>query len=305
MGTRRGALRRLLLARIIYTSDLHGRLQLYKAAGEAVLRLEADAVVFGGDLCPGTPSASSIHLPQAQPEFLLRELSPMLQAWRRARPALRIFAIPGNDDCQTILPALAQLERAGLLENLHQRSARLGNYTLVGLAFVPPTPFAIKDFERRDHAGATPRLARVGPCVLGTSLGFEVLQDFETYLDSHPTIEEELNLLPIGEPQRTIGVIHCPPYRTRCDVLSSGQHIGSEALRRWIGRVQPLLTLHGHIHESPHISGAFCDRLGATTIVNPGADPAGRGPHLVFINLEDLSVLEHSVYGKFEITRER
>ena len=44
-------------------------------------------------------------------------------------------------------------------------------------------------------------------------------------------------------------------------------------------------------------------RLGATPIVNPGCD--GHRPHLVFITLEDLSVLEHSVYGKFEITRER
>jgi Icc-related predicted phosphoesterase len=134
--------------------------------------------------------------------------------------------------------------------------------------------------------------------VLGTTRGFEVLHDFEAYLDSHPTIEEELERLPVSEPQRTLAVIHCPPYRTRCDVLSSGQHIGSEALRRWVERVQPLLTLHGHIHESPRVSGAFCDRLGPTTIVNPGADPAGRDPHLVFINLEDLSALKHSVYGQ-------
>ena len=224
----------------------------------------------------------------------------MLQAWKRARPALRIFAIPGNDDCQTILPALVQLEEKGLIENLHQRRATLGDYAFVGLAFVPPTPFAIKDFERRDFVGAAPRSTRGGPCVLGTSEGFEILEDFPAFLDSQPTIEEELSRLPVGDPRRTIAVIHCPPSRTRCDVLYNGQHIGSEALRRWIELVQPLLTLHGHIHESPHLSGAFCDRIGTTAVVNPGCD--GHRPHLVFITLEDLSALEHSVYGKFEIT---
>ena len=223
----------------------------------------------------------------------------MLRSWKRARPALRVFAIPGNDDCETILPALAQLEENGLIENLHQRNATLGDYTFVGLAFVPPTPFAIKDFERRDFAGAALAPARVGPCVLGASEEFEVLDDFQLYLDSHPTIEEELNRLPVREPRRTIAVVHCPPYQTRCDVLYNGQHIGSQALRRWIERVQPLLTLHGHIHESPRVSGAFCDRLSATTVVNPGAD--GQHPHWVFIRLEDLSVLEHSVYGKFAV----
>ncbi len=284
------------MTRLVYAADLHGNLELYRAAGEAALRLAADAVVFGGDLCPGTPRASSTHLPQAQPEFLLREVGPMLEAWKQAHPALRVFAIPGNDDCQTILPALDDLERKGLVENLHQRAARLGLYTLVGLAFVPPTPFSIKDFERRDSARAPRLQPQIARCVLGTAHGFETVKDFDVYLSFHPTIEEELSRLPASEPERTIAVIHCPPFETRCDVLFDGQHIGSVALRRWIERRQPLLTLHGHIHESPSVSGAYFDRIGRTIVVNPGCDY--QRPHLVFINLEDLSELEHSLYGK-------
>ena len=55
-------------------------------------------------------------------------------------------------------------------------------------------------------------------------------------------------------------------------------------MRRWIERRQPLLTLHGHIHESPTMSGSFVDRIGATLVVNPGSDKVI--PHLVFIDLE-------------------
>lgn len=284
------------MTRMVYTSDLHGDLELYRAAGEAAVRRGADALILGGDLCPGTPSASSTHLPRAQPEFLLREIAPLAEAWRQARPALRIFAIPGNDDCRTVLPALRQLEVKGLVENIHQKSTQLGAYTLVGLAFVPPTPFSFKDFERRDTADDGPRQPQIARCVAGTEHGFQLIEDFQAYLDSLPTIQEELTRLPVEEPERTIAVMHCPPYHTRCDVLFSGAHIGSTAVRRWIERHQPLLTLHGHIHESPEVSGSFFDRVGRTTVINGGT--SGRQPHLVYIDLEDLSGIEHSVYGR-------
>jgi len=287
------------LSRLVYASDLHGSLELYRAAGEAALRAQADAIVLGGDLCPGTPSASATHLPAAQPEFLRREVGPLVEQWKQAHPPLRVFAIPGNDDCQTILPALDDMGRKGLVENLHQRAAGLGPYTLVGLAFVPPTPFSIKDFERRDSAQAPRLQPQIARCVLGTARGFETIKDFDVYLSFHPTIAEELSRLPAGEPERTIAVIHCPPFETRCDVLFDGQHIGSVAVRHWIERRQPLLTLHGHIHESPCVSGGFFDRIGKTTVVNPGCDY--QRPHLVFIDLANLAELEHSVDGRQQI----
>jgi Icc-related predicted phosphoesterase len=283
------------MTRLVYTADLHGNLTLYRAAGEAALRTQAGALVFGGDLCPGTPSASSIHLPQAQPEFLLREVGPLVEAWKQARPKLRVFAIPGNDDCQTILPALDQLEQNGLVENIHRKTAKLGRYVLAGLAFVPPTPFSIKDFERWDSVRGVWRQPQFARCVVGTPRGFAALEDFEAYLDSHPTIEEELDRLPTPEPELMIAVVHCPPYQTRCDVLFDGKHIGSVALRRWIERCQPRVTLHGHIHESPSISGTYFDRLGRTVVVNPGCDY--HRPHLVFIDLDKPPELEHSIYG--------
>jgi Icc-related predicted phosphoesterase len=284
------------MAQLLYTSDLHGHLALYRAAGEAALDNAADAVIFGGDLCPGTPSASSRNLPETQPVFLLREVRPLLEAWKRKRPKLRVFAIPGNDDCKTIAPALRQLEREGLVEDLHQKSACLGDLTLVGLAFVPPTPFSFKDYERRDATEDWQLQPHIARCVVATERGLEEIADFPAYLNSHPTIEEELARLPAADPGRTIGVIHCPPYGTRCDVLFNGEHIGSPALRKWIERVQPLLTLHGHIHESPRMSGAFADRLGRTTVINPGCDH--ERPHRVLIDTERLESLKHSIYAR-------
>jgi Icc-related predicted phosphoesterase len=284
------------MTRIIYTSDLHGDLGLYRAAGEAATARGADILIFGGDLCPGTPSARHTDLPQSQPAFLREEVAPLLEAWKTQRPALRILAIPGNDDCGTILAALEPLEKQALLTNLHQKIVKVDDAEFIGLAFVPPTPFSFKDFERRDTAEWFPREPQLGRAVLATADGFQEIEDFDAYLRAHPTIEEELARLKPENPRRTVAVMHSPPYKTKCDVLFNGRPIGSRAIRRWIERHQPLLTLHGHIHESPHESGCFLDRIGETTVVNPGA--SGRRPHWVWIDLDDLTAIEHAVYGR-------
>jgi len=284
------------LARLIYTSDLHGDLDLYRAAGEAAIRTRADALIFGGDLCPGTPSKSSLGLPIDQPKFLLNDLSPLLGDWKEAHRSLRIFAIPGNDDCQTVLPALEELAMNDLIENLHQEARTLGEYKLVGLSYVPPTPFQLKDFERRDPGPERESDSYSYRCVMGTPQGFMVIENFESYLDSLPTLTQELERLQVTNPTHTVAVIHSPPFNTKCDVLFDGRHIGSNAVRSWIEKHQPRLALHGHIHESPRLSRSFCDRIGSTVVINPGCDH--KRPHLVFIDLDKTAELEHSLYGK-------
>jgi len=64
---------------------------------------------------------------------------------------------------------------------------------------------------------------------------------------------------------KKILVSHTPPYNTNTDVIESGQHVGSKAIREFIERCQPEICLTGHIHESRNI-----DRIGKTLILNPG-----------------------------------
>ena len=60
-------------------------------------------------------------------------------------------------------------------------------------------------------------------------------------------------------------VSHVPPFKTKLDIVMSGQHVGSTAVRRFIEEYQPDVCLTGHIHEA---KGE--DRIGRTVIVNPG-----------------------------------
>lgn len=76
---------------------------------------------------------------------------------------------------------------------------------------------------------------------------------------------------------------HAPPYGTACDRLSSGEHVGSPALRALVDRERPDLVLCGHIHESRAV-----DSLGATTVVNPG--PAAAGHYALVVVGETVTV---------------
>ncbi|MBI4763193.1 MAG: metallophosphoesterase [Deltaproteobacteria bacterium] len=78
------------------------------------------------------------------------------------------------------------------------------------------------------------------------------------YFSKNPTMEEELADLPVPRSyEKTIFLFHAPPFQTRLDHLYEGRPFGSRAIRRYIERYQPLLTLHGHIHESPYQSGNY------------------------------------------------
>jgi Icc-related predicted phosphoesterase len=86
----------------------------------------------------------------------------------------------------------------------------------------------------------------------------------------------------LADPAQSVFNVHCPPANTHLDqapkldselrpvVDATGMaviSVGSHAVRNTIERSQPLLGLHGHVHESP---GA--EKLGRTLCINPGSD---------------------------------
>lgn len=83
----------------------------------------------------------------------------------------------------------------------------------------------------------------------------------------------------LKDPHNAIFNIHVPPYKSNLDEApeldenlrpkmagQSMKPVGSTALRRSIEEVQPLLGLHGHIHEGRGVS-----RIGKTLCINPGS----------------------------------
>jgi len=67
-----------------------------------------------------------------------------------------------------------------------------------------------------------------------------------------------------------VQVTHMPPFKTKLDIIQSGAHVGSEAIRKFIEEVQPAVAISAHIHEARGI-----DELGKTKLINSGRFPEG------------------------------
>jgi Icc-related predicted phosphoesterase len=69
---------------------------------------------------------------------------------------------------------------------------------------------------------------------------------------------------------KTIYVIHMPPHKLGLDQCFHGAKVGSKAVYDFVLKNQPLLSLHGHIHESPDVTGRWHAKLGNTLCIQPG-----------------------------------
>jgi Icc-related predicted phosphoesterase len=61
-----------------------------------------------------------------------------------------------------------------------------------------------------------------------------------------------------------------PPSRLGLDKCYDGGEVGSKAIYNFLEKYQPKLSLHGHIHESPEVTGRWYGKLGRTICIQPG-----------------------------------
>jgi Icc-related predicted phosphoesterase len=259
------------MLRLLCTTDLHGDVRAYSRLPQICREHGLTLIVNGGDLLP---TSSPMH--RTQIEFLSEHMPRYLDACDSA--GIRTFAIFGNDDLKAFHPDWLALVagRPGVFD-LELRWHELeGGYWIRGNSFVPDYPFGLKDWCLRDLPESTPVPTRRP--VITTSEGVEEIADSAAFFASRPTMAEHLATLvdPALLMERCILVSHAPPFGLGLGVLHSGEDVGSRAVRKFIEQHQPLLTLSGHIHESPDVgrawSGKPCHtaRCGRTTCHQPG-----------------------------------
>lgn len=167
---------------------------------------------------------------------------------------------PGNDDVFAIDEALSGSE---LIINPEGKLIDLGDgFEMISTGYSNPTPWNCpRDIEEKELASRIEAMASQ-----------------------------------IRDPSRSIFNFHCPPYSSELDsapqidehfnvVIKHGQMqmapVGSKAVRVAVEAHNPLLGLHGHIHES---RGVFS--IGRTTCINPGSEYSEGILRGVIVNLE-------------------
>lgn len=288
------------LTRLFYAGDVHGSRVCWKKFINAAAHYPADALVMGGDLTgkalvpivregDGTYSARVIgeqriartaeELDEMQLAITTNGMYPLIvdqnealhlaedAAWREEEmekavlDELRLwvefaderlsgtetlaYVIPGNDDPWSIDAVLASGTSVVACDESIQQ---IGPHEMVSLGYSNRTPWK------------TPR-------ELGEEEIYARLKRLTDQLET---------------PRRAILNVHVPPYESSLDtafevdddlryVMKGGRPhevpTGSPAVRQIIEETQPLLSLHGHIHESKGVT-----RIGRTMAINPGSD---------------------------------
>lgn len=235
------------------------------------------ALFLGGDLLPSPYRALKTGKPFHQDfirEFLAGRLIELKEKMGNRYPC--VFAILGNDDARSEEPVMREVEKSGVLQYCHNRRLTWEDFTVYGYTCIPPTPFLLKDWERYDVTGY------VRPGCISPEEGAFTVTDLGNGLKSG-TIETDLKNL-VGEEElgRSIFLFHSPPHGCkldraaldgrRIDDVQVDVHVGSAAIRRFIETRRPLLTLHGHIHESTRLTGSWKERFNDTVSFNASHD---------------------------------
>jgi Icc-related predicted phosphoesterase len=255
------------MTKALFVSDLHGNASKYDCLFEQIFLEKPDALFLGGDLFP---PFSQLY---DREEEHFRNL--FVSRFKKIKEKLgndypRVFIILGNDDPILEEENFLNPEYRNYWNYVNMRKSYLGKYPVYGYSYIPPTPFFVKSWERYDIS------EYVDP-------GCTHLFD-ETKIDglarkNYPTIKEDLERL-IFEKDMSNSILlsHVPPYQTSLDRapldglffdhVPLDLHIGSIAIRRFIEIKQPLITLHGHVHESSTITGKWMEKIGRTYSFN-------------------------------------
>lgn len=305
------------MTRIFYCTDLHGSEICFKKFLSAGKVYEADVLLMGGD-CTGKmvipvidrgdgsficstsdgeqvvndngelsdletrikndglypvrmtaeERANYASDPQALKGLFEQVMVSTLSSWmelaktRLGESGLQVIVTPGNDDEFSVD---AVIEGSDFIEAGEGRILRLGDrHEMLSVGWANETPWD------------TPRETTEDELAKKIAALAEQIEDMDNAIFN----------------------IHVPPYGTGLDdapeledaetVKRGGgimKAVGSTAVRDAILEYQPLLSLHGHIHESRGVQ-----KLGRTTAINPGSTYNDWSLQGVIVDLDDKQV---------------
>jgi Icc-related predicted phosphoesterase len=154
------------------------------------------------------------------------------------------YFVAGNDDYPDIDPILEQGERFKFVDE--RRAIVADQYELIGLGLSNVTPWnAPRDVPEETIAA---RLTKLTASIERPESAIYLIHvpPAGSTLDLAPELDE--NLRPTGSGDNMI-------------------HVGSTAVTACLEQTQPMLSLHGHIHES---RGLY--KIGRTASLNPGSE---------------------------------
>ena len=284
--------------KLFYATDVHGSDRCFTKFVNAAAFYGADAILLGGDLTGKATvplvRANGVHRGVFLGEDVAEEGEALVELEKKIANA-GYYSLRCNPDEEEALRADPTAREALFLRLIRERLERW-----VALAEERLRPQGIPCYinagnddppdidtvlEASDWVqfleGRVVRLpdgTEVASCGYANRTPWDCPRDVE---EDELSRRLEAVVAGVGDPERAVFNFHCPPYDTGIDAgpkldenlrMTSGaggaemQPVGSTACRAAIERYQPLLGLHGHLHESRGVH-----KLGRTTCLNPGS----------------------------------
>lgn len=261
------------MTKAFFVSDLHGRKERVEKLILKIRDEKPDIVFVGGDLVPH-PCNKDFGRGGFLSEFLLPEFVLLKKELHNNYPI--ILVILGNDDPKSEEAILNCGEKMGLWHYINNKHYTLNEYRIFGYNFVPPTPFQLKDWEKYDVS------RYVDPGCIPPEEGKHTFEVDESAVKTE-TIQKDLEELAAEFPMnKSIFLFHAPPYLSNLDRAAlDGKmidhtpldvHVGSIAIKKFIEKKKPFITMHGHIHEAARITREWKETIGITTCFNASHD---------------------------------
>ena len=195
--------------------------------------------------------------PEAVERLFVRLATERIASWidlaesRLAGTGIKVYATGGNDDLTEVVATMDRTDTKAFVACEDRAVPLDDDHVMVSMPYVNPTPW--KTPREDDEAGLAARIKALAAPFADHG---KVIFNFHA-----PPVDSTLDTCPMLDGTTD------PPSQ----VVKGGQPVlygaGSTSIREAIERYQPMLGLHGHIHESQAAA-----KLGRTVCVNPGSE---------------------------------
>jgi Icc-related predicted phosphoesterase len=241
-----------------FRATIHGRVERVAAEDEVEgLRRRIGDLGFYDVLMDEDEYRATQADPDAVERLFVRLAIERLERWidlaetRLAGTGVKVYATGGNDDLNEVMATLDRPDTQAFVACENRAVAIDDAHVMVSMPYVNPTPW------KTPREAEEPELAtKIDEVIAGIGDHRNVIFNFHA-----PPKDSTLDTCPMLDGTTD------PPSQ----IVRGGQPVlygaGSTAIREAVERHQPLLGLHGHIHESQAAA-----RLGRTLCVNPGSE---------------------------------
>jgi len=176
---------------------------------------------------------------------------------------VKCYISPGNDD-RFIIDSV--IGGGSSVVNPEDQVVDIGGYEMITSGFVPPTPWntsreCSEEELARKIENMTTKVQAMPKCIFNIHT-----PPHNSKLDEAPLLDENLR----------------PIQKGGSPVIAA---VGSTAVRTAIEKHQPLMGLHGHIHE-----GRGAQKIGKTLCLNPGSEYGEAVLRGVIVNLDGAKI---------------